>query len=95
MAAISAFAQSFRRGREEAGDDEPVEGAGARLDAAVVRLERRPQIGQARLDIGRRGDDRRDRAGAGADRQAVERRGCDLDLRLVGEDEAILAPDAP
>ena len=61
MDAMSAARNREGEGETKAGDDEAVEGAGAGFDAAARSLERRPQIGQAGLDIGRRGDDRRQR----------------------------------
>src|SRR5271157_5794514 len=57
-------AQSVRRSGEKARYDEPVESTRAGFDAVACSLERSPQIGQARLDIGRRRDDRRQGARA-------------------------------
>ena len=57
--------------------------------------ERRPQIGQARLDIGRRGDDRRERPRARARRLAVEDGAGMVEPRLVGEHEPAVAAHAP
>ena len=59
MAAISGSAQSGGGSRDEPNDEEAVEGARAGLDALAGGLERRPQIGQARFNIGHCSEHRR------------------------------------
>ena len=95
MAAIAALRNRLGLGETRRADDEPVEGARARFDLRRHAVERRPKIGQARLDVGRRGEDRRDRPRARAARRAVERRAGAVEPGLVGEDEPAVAPQAP
>src|SRR5580698_5144650 len=90
-----AHAQLVERRGEKAGDNQSVEGARAALDARAVAFERCPQIGQAGLDIGRRGDDRRQSPGARSDGLALESRAGVVDSCLVGEHEPAVAAHAP
>src|SRR5271155_1931430 len=69
-----AHAQLVERRGEKAGDNQSVEGARAALDARPGGFERCPQIRQASLNIGRRGDDRRQNPGARSDGLALESR---------------------
>src|SRR5580692_7609599 len=77
-------AQSVGRGAEKTDDDQSVEGAGSAFDIRACRVERRSQIRQASLNIGRESDDRRQSARARPDSLALEGRASMLQSRLVG-----------
>src|ERR1700722_17878015 len=90
-----AHAQLVERRGEKASDNQPVEGARAALDARAGAFERCPQIGQASLDIGRRGDDRRQSPGPRPDCLALESCAGVVHPCLVSEHELALAAYAP
>src|ERR1700734_3240602 len=90
-----AHAQMGAQSGKKAHEDHSGEGARAALEARAGDFERCPQIGQASLDIGRRGDDRRQNSGARSDGLALESRAGGVDSCLVGEHEPAVAAYAP
>src|SRR5580704_1805244 len=87
--------QSVGRGGKKTDDDQAIEGAGSTFHIRACRVERRSQIRQASLNIGRRCDDRRKGARARPDRLALKGRAGMLQARLVGEHEPPVAANAP
>ena len=95
MDAISAARNRSDEAAEKTDDDQSVEGAGSAFDIRACRVERRSQIRQASLNIGRRSDDRRQSARARPDRLALEGRAGMVQSCLVGEHEPSVTANAP